>query len=73
MKCILQYTNRYLKRTDWKDLALIKICMCAFGIVAGLLLPQKARKPAVLIAVLAFLISLMGIAGKFFGSDDGQS
>ena len=52
MKKLLSYADRYCHQSSWKDLALLKFCLCAVGVVIGLLIPAHRRK-AVLFAALA--------------------
>ena len=55
MKKFLEIGNRYAEQSDWKDIALTKICLCAMGILIGLKIPDKKKKPAAIISCLAFL------------------
>ena len=41
MNKLLELGNRYAKNSDWKDFALVKICLCAMGILIGVSLPKK--------------------------------
>lgn len=52
MKKLFAYADRYCRQSTWKDLALLKFCLCAVGVVIGLLIPVHKRK-AVLFAALA--------------------
>lgn len=35
MKRLLEIGNLYAKESDWKDFALVKICLCSMGILIG--------------------------------------
>ncbi len=52
MNKLFAYADRYCRQSTWKDLALLKFCLCAAGVVIGLLVPAHKRK-AVLFAALA--------------------
>lgn len=38
---LFEYADRYLKESDWKDIALIKLCLCEIGVLPGINLAQK--------------------------------
>lgn len=44
MKNIFELGNQYAKRSSWKDFALLKLCLCAMGIVIGTNVPSKYQK-----------------------------
>ena len=64
MKKLLDYGNTFIKECDWRDLALIKICLCTVGILWGLAIPKKAHKPAVFMAITVFVITYIPIVLK---------
>lgn len=50
MKKILEIGNRYAAKSDWKDFALTKFCLCAMGILIGIHIPEKGKKTTAIIA-----------------------
>ncbi len=66
MKKFLELGNRYAKQSDWKDFALTKFCLCAMGILIGLHIPEKHKKPAVLTAGAMFLATYIPLMSKVF-------
>jgi len=44
MEKLFELGNRYAKQSDWKDFALVKICLCAMGILIGVSLPKKEKR-----------------------------
>lgn len=66
MKKLLSYGDAFIKQSNWKDLALIKFCLCAIGILWGLALPKKARKPAAMSAMFVFIATYIPLMLKFF-------
>lgn len=44
MKKLFELGNQYVKESDWKDLALIKCCLCSMGIIIGTQVAPKHRK-----------------------------
>lgn len=65
MKALLQTADRYLQSSSWKDLALIKLCLLSLGMVFGILLPQKYRKPALVVTLLLFLATYLPLMIRF--------
>ena len=73
MKKLFGYADRYIKRSGWKDLALIKFCLAAMGVMIGASLPEKHRKPAVWIAGGIFAATYLPLMAKFFRVVDEKS
>ncbi len=65
MKKLFYYATAYAKQCSWKDFALIKFCLCAIGIIIGVLLPKTVMKPVLIIAVAVFVITYIPIMVKF--------
>ena len=55
MKKLFSAADSYIARMNWKDMALVKLCLCAAGIMLGLAAPKKLRKWAALGAVAVFV------------------
>ncbi len=66
MKKLLDYSNEFVKQSDWKDLALIKFCLCAAGVMWGMALPKKAHKPVAFLAVSVFVATYIPLMLKLF-------
>ena len=61
---LLELGNAFTEKSDWKDLALIKFCLCAIGVLIGLSIPKKTRKFATVIAVFVFLATYIPLMIK---------
>lgn len=66
MKKLLIYGNEFVRQSDWRDLALVKLCLCAVGIIWGMALPKKAHKPAAFIVVSVFVCTYIPLMLKLF-------
>lgn len=44
MKNLLEAAEDYTKQVDWRDLAELKCCMFALGVLLGLAVPRRWRK-----------------------------
>lgn len=65
MKRLFAYADEYVKQSDWKDMALLKFCLCAAGILIGVALPAKAKKTAVFAAIAVFIATYLPLMSKF--------
>ena len=67
MKTLFVYADRYLEKSSWKDLALIKFCLFAIGVMAGICIPERGRQCAVRIAAFVFAVTYIPLMTKFLG------
>ncbi|MEG0780731.1 MAG: permease of phosphate ABC transporter [Oscillospiraceae bacterium] len=65
MKKLYALIDRCMDHCSWKDLGLIKVCMLALGILLGIALPKKAKRPMFWVAVVAFLATYVPLLVKF--------
>ncbi|QHI72866.1 permease of phosphate ABC transporter [Aminipila terrae] len=64
MKDLLSYADRYIKRANWKDMALMKVCLCSMGVVIGASLSDKAKKPVKCGAKFLFVVTYVPLMIK---------
>ena len=67
MKKLFDYANEYLKKIDMTDMALIKFCLIAIGILIGIHIPAKNKKKAGIIALIVFTLTFLPVMMKFLG------
>ena len=65
MKCLFSCANEYVKESDWKDLALLKFCLCAIGVMIGLAIPKKKKKVPFMVAGVVFTVTYIPLMTKF--------
>lgn len=65
MKRLFSAADAYIAKMNWKDLALVKLCLCAAGVMLGLAAPKRVRKWAALGAVAVFVATYLPIMLKF--------
>lgn len=65
MKRLFSAADAYIAKMNWKDLALVKLCLCAAGVMLGLAAPKRVRKWAALGAVVVFVATYLPIMLKF--------
>ena len=65
MKNLLEAAEDYTKQAGWRDLAELKCCMCALGLLLGLAVPRRWRKKAGRGAAVLFAATCIPQAAKF--------
>lgn len=62
---LIDFVNAYLDECDWKDLTLIKFCLCALGLFVGLMIPKNKKKLLAVISIIAFAVSFIPLMLRF--------
>lgn len=65
MKKLFAYANQYVQESDWRDMALLKFCLCAMGVMIGVFIPKEHKKKAIGIAAGVFVVTYIPLMGKF--------
>lgn len=65
MKRLFESADEYTRQSDWKDFALVKMCLAAIGVMIGLHTPKKHKQTAGLLAQLVFVITYIPLMAKF--------
>lgn len=63
---LLKSADRYLEQSDWKDLTLIKFCLCSMGVLIGMALPVSYRRKAAFAAGAIFTSTYIPLMEKYF-------
>lgn len=66
MKRLFDHADKYLKKSDWKDLSMIKFCLFSMGLLAGTCISEKKKGPARAIAAIVFVVTYIPLMAKFF-------
>ena len=66
MKRLFEAANRYMKTSDWKTITVIKFCLVSLGIILGMEVKEKYRKPVFITAVSVFFATYIPLMDKFF-------
>ena len=66
MKNLFQWADEYIRESDWKTLTALKFCLCAMGLLIGINLPSKAKKPVLIGAAAVFVGTYIPLMVKFF-------
>ena len=66
MKNIIELGNEYAKKSSWKDFALLKLCLCAIGIVIGTNVPPQYKKTVTRVSAAVFIATYIPLMTKVF-------
>ncbi|MGN0636983.1 MAG: permease of phosphate ABC transporter [Huintestinicola sp.] len=66
MQKLFEYAEKYIEGSSWKDLALIKFCLCAMGIIIGANIAPKHKKAVTAAAAGVFVLTYIPLMAKFF-------
>ncbi len=66
MKKLLDFGNRYARKSSWKDFALVKFCLFSMGVVAGIQIPDKHKKKAIRVAACVFISTYIPLMARVF-------
>lgn len=64
MKKLLASADQFLQESDWRDLTLVKFCLCAIGIMIGLCVPKENKKYPFICAGVIFIITYIPLMVK---------
>lgn len=68
MKKLISYSQDYIQEMKIWEVGLLKIGMCAIGVILGLSLPKHKKKPAIAGAGLIALGTLIPVVVNWFRS-----
>lgn len=66
MKWLFDSADRFLQKSSWKDLAVIKFCLFSMGVLAGTFARGRSRKPVRILAGVVFLSTYIPLMAKYF-------
>lgn len=66
MKKIFENANEYVRKSDWKDLSVLKFCLMALGVIIGVCIPKEHKKRALITAGTVFAAACIPQLIKFF-------
>ncbi len=66
MKNLFELGNLYAKESDWKDFALLKLCLCAMGIIIGTQVTTKYKKNVIRASIGVFIATYIPLMAKVY-------
>lgn len=73
MNLLFKSADRYLAESDWKDLALVKFCLFAMGLLVGTAFPEKDKPVIKIVAGGVFLATYLSLMAKYLGILTGMT
>ena len=67
MKNLFTIADEYINECTWTDLALLKFCLCAIGVMIGTVISPKHKKITCAVAGSVFTVTYIPLMSKFFG------
>ena len=74
MKKLFEAANRYIVTSDWKIIAVLKFCLISLGMMLGMWIRPKHRKPIFIGALWVFIASYISLMVRFYRvfTDSGE-
>ena len=65
MKRLMDAADRYLRDCTWKDIAVLKFCLIALGVMLGIAVPARKKTASAWLASLVFVGTYVPLMSKF--------
>lgn len=65
MRKLFDWADRWIAAATWRDVALVKLCLCAMGVLIGLCIPQGRKKGVAAAASAVFAMTYAPLMAKF--------
>ena len=65
MSKLFDAADRYLEESDWKTIAVLKICLIALGIMLGTRVKKEHKKPVFIVTLIIFFATVIPLVKKF--------
>ena len=66
MKKLFDAADRYIASCDWKIIAVLKFCLISLGMMLGMAVDRRYRKPVLLGAAAVFIATYIPLMVKFY-------
>ena len=66
MNKLFEAANRYIETSDWKTIAVLKFCLISLGMLIGMAIGKKAKKPVFLGAIGVFAMTYVPLMVRFY-------
>ena len=66
MKKLVEVANRYIETSDWKVIAVLKFCLISLGMMLGMLIKPKHRKPIFIGTLCVFIASYVPLMVRYY-------
>lgn len=64
MNKLFNVADQYIQESDWKVIALLKFCLISLGVIVGMQVAPKHRKPVLLGCLAVFIATYIPLMAK---------
>lgn len=65
VKDLLQIADEFIKEMHVADIAVLKFCLLSLGVIVGICLPKKWKRPALFTALFVFIVTYLPLVTKW--------
>jgi len=65
MKNLFDRANRLIRQLSWKEFAVLKLCLLALGLLLGLQIGERWKKPTGILAGIVFIGAYLPLMIRF--------
>lgn len=65
MKRIFASADEFIRQSNWSDLAILKFCLLSLGLLAGMQVTEKCKKPVKITASVVFTLTYIPLMVKY--------
>ena len=73
MKWIFASADEFVRKSDWKDLAVLKFCLLSLGLLAGMQIAERCKKGVRIAASVVFTLTYIPLMVKYLKILTGKS
>ncbi|MDD2972383.1 MAG: permease of phosphate ABC transporter [Lachnospiraceae bacterium] len=66
MRKLIEMGNQYVKESDWKVIAILKMCLLSMGIMIGTAVPKKQKKLVFALCIPVFITTYVPLMIKLY-------
>jgi len=67
MKYLIKSSKKYIERMDIWDIAFLKMCLCAMGVLIGIGVSDDKKKSVGIAAIFVFIATYIPLVSKLIG------
>lgn len=67
MQKLKDFLDSYIVEFDWKDIAIFKLCLAAFGVMIGASLPNHKKRSICAMSGVVFVVTTIVMFARLFG------
>lgn len=65
VKDFVQIADEFIKEMHVADMVVLKFCLLALGMIVGICLPKKWKRPALFTALFVFIVTYLPLVTKW--------